>query len=89
MKSLREVLAENLQKVMARTPDADTGPKLEAKSGVGQSTVSRIINRQTAVNLDKLEAIAKALGVQPWELLLDSKESREEALRRVFRDSGP
>ena len=58
--------------------------QIEASSGIGQSSVSRILKGQTAVNLDTIEALARGLGIQAWELLVDDEETREAALRRIL-----
>lgn len=72
---------------MAATPSLDSGPKLEAKSGVGASSISRWLRDPpaSAPTLDSLQAIAKAFGVQPWELLLDEHASDKYIVDRLLR----
>lgn len=82
---LRQVLAANLRAAMQKNPAISTQPKLEAKSGVGQSTISRILKEQGAATLDVIADLAKAVGCQPWELLVDDDETREAALARMIR----
>jgi transcriptional regulator with XRE-family HTH domain len=59
-------------------------PDLETSSKVGQSTISRIKLRQGAATLDAIAKIAGALGVQPWELLVDDDTTREAAYKRIL-----
>lgn len=40
------------------------------RSGLPQRTVGRLKNGSTAASLTTLEAIAKGLGVEPWQLLI-------------------
>lgn len=81
-KRLRKVLAENLNSAMQRQSLVQTD--IEAKVGIGQSSVSRVLNEQSAVTLDLLEELARAVGMQPWELLVDGEATREQALRAIL-----
>jgi len=42
---------------------------LAADSDISLSMVSMLETAKTDVNLSKLKAIAKALGIEPWQLL--------------------
>ena len=44
--------------------------KLSRESGVGLGTVSRLKDPDTSIGLDKLDKLAKAFSVRPWELLV-------------------
>lgn len=79
---LRDILARNVQRAMdARGWEQ---PDLERESGVGQSTISRIKLRQGAATLDVIAKLARALKMQPWELLVDDDATREDAYRRIL-----
>lgn len=39
--------------------------ELAVKSGIGQSTVSRVLNCRTPMTVDQLEAFCKALRLEP------------------------
>jgi ribosome-binding protein aMBF1 (putative translation factor) len=81
-RQLREVLARNVQREMDKKGWKQ--PDLETSSKVGQSTISRIKLRQGAATLDAIAKIAGALGVQPWELLVDDDTTREAAYKRIL-----
>lgn len=66
----RLILGDNLSRLMKSRPELDSNPKLQDKSGVGLATISRIIHGQTAATLDTLEELAKAFGLQSWQLLV-------------------
>ncbi len=81
---LQAVLAKNLQGRMDANPAIGTQLLLEAKSGVGQSTISRILLCQTFATLDSLAGLATACGCEAWELLLDEEQTRAEIVRRFL-----
>lgn len=69
----RHILAENLRRLMASRPDLDTLPKLTAASGCSNGTLDRIRRAVVATRVDELQPLAKAFGLQPWELLVPWK----------------
>ena len=64
----RTVLAKNLKALMAHHETNQTG--LGKRSGLAQSTVGRILKEAHAADVDTLEAVGKALGVTPWQLMV-------------------
>ena len=80
------VFKANLERLMARNPQLGSAPKLEAKSGVGKSTIARWLAKtpESSPTLDSLAGIAKAFGVQPWELLVDDRTSATEIIERLL-----
>lgn len=80
--NLRNVLALRLRELMDAKPDLDTQAKLAKRAKVSQSTVNRIIDKQSSATVDTIEALSKAFGVTPSELLMLDK--REAELLRVF-----
>jgi hypothetical protein len=72
---LREHLAENLKRLMDsptsryRTAQSiqDASARLQCK--IGRSTVQRIRDAATPVNLDYVEALARVFNAEPWQLL--------------------
>lgn len=84
-KGLRVTLAKNVDRLMKLKNLSQ--PDVENESGVGQSTISRILKQQTNLGLDKLEAVAHALRVHPWELLVDDEEAYALLLRRIRPNS--
>jgi transcriptional regulator with XRE-family HTH domain len=82
---LREILARNLKNQMEVR--GLTQKELEAKSGVAQSHISRILRRDAGATIDRVAEIAGALGCQPWELLANTEATRRAALERMI--TGP
>jgi DNA-binding Xre family transcriptional regulator len=83
--SLRAILAKNVRKRMEQDPSIRRQEMLEEKSGLGQSTVSRVLNCGGAATLDTLQALARAVGCQPWELLVDDDQVREDIVNRFLK----
>jgi DNA-binding Xre family transcriptional regulator len=84
-KGLRSVVADNVQRLMQGKIDSATA--LAKEAGVGRRTVDRLLDCNTAANLDTLQAVAAALNVQPWELVAGG-EARS-VLSRVFAPPVP
>ena len=69
--------------------DMQSQNALASRAKVAQSHVGRIRRQESAATVDMLDAIAGALGIQAWELLVDSDEMREEAIRRLLATPKP
>ena len=67
--TLRETLADNLNRLISQSTDLTTTKKVAKKSGLGNGTIGRLRNAQTGLTLDKLEKLARAFEVEPWQLL--------------------
>jgi transcriptional regulator with XRE-family HTH domain len=80
---LRQVLAANLRRAMER-PGMDTQMAVAKKAGIGQSHLSRLLRCEASATTDLIAALARALGIQPWELLADTEATREAALRKML-----
>jgi hypothetical protein len=68
----RDVLAENLKKLMAGTPELSTFPQITKAGGGSNGTLDRIRRKTTATSVDNLEPLAGVFGLEPWHLLLDT-----------------
>jgi transcriptional regulator with XRE-family HTH domain len=66
---IKNVLAENLRILMERNPGLDSQPKLASKSGIGQSTIGRILRAEVSTTIDIVEAIANVFGLTAAEIL--------------------
>lgn len=86
-KEARQVLARNIADRMQRTDALDTQKKLSMKSGVAQPHISRILRGTTGATIDRIALIARALGCEPWELLVDTELTRQAALRKMIMGS--
>lgn len=95
--SLKTVLRENLTRLMRVNPDVDSRAKLArrchwprgGKKGakIAPRTIGYIFedgDDSPSPTLDVLEAVATAIGVRPWELLIGAGNDKEEALKRLF-----
>jgi transcriptional regulator with XRE-family HTH domain len=87
MGNLREIVARNVQERMKASPLVRTQPLLAKKAGIGQSHVSRIVNAAAGVTIDRLEMVARALGCEPYELLIEDETARRALIERLM--SGP
>ncbi len=70
----RHILAANLRRLMATRPDLNTLPKVTEASGISNGTLDRIRRAAVATRVDELQPLAKAFGVQPWQLLVPTTE---------------
>jgi hypothetical protein len=92
---LRRLIAANISKLLPRAfrgPLTGKGIKeIRDASQIPNGTVGRIVTPSaTSWNIDLLEPLAKALGVQPWQLLLPDLELDEKVNLRslaMFRGS--
>lgn len=67
-----EVLAENVKSLLDTHRTINTQAKLAQKSGVGQSTISRVIRGDTQATTETVEDLAKAFGVTTAQLMTPS-----------------
>lgn len=56
---------------------------LAKRSGVDQKTISNVVRSETEATLGTLEALAAALGVQPWTLLVRGLHGNEQRARAI------
>lgn len=69
-KSLQDVVAGNIARLMDNPAAPLTQGAVGKRSGLPQRTVGRLKNGSTAASLTTLEAISKGLEVDPWQLLI-------------------
>jgi hypothetical protein len=81
---LRAVVASNVRRHMAR--QVMGAVKLGKDSGVGRRTINRLLSCETSPTLDTIEAVAKTLGVDPWELVIDRQQPAIQG-REVVRET--
>lgn len=55
---------------MDSRPDLDTQAKVADRAALSQATIARILSQHQAATLDSLEGIARAFGIQAYELLM-------------------
>lgn len=74
MNRTRQILGANLSSLMNSRSELASAPAVEratAQKGlkVGRSTVQRVKDGDTTVNLDYIEVFAKVFQKEPWQLL--------------------
>lgn len=71
---LRVILAHNLKRIIEHDASPGERPSIRAWA-IARELDVRLIDRLTkgqhAVTLDKLQQVADACGLQPWQLLLE------------------
>lgn len=67
-----EVLAANVKSLLDTHGTINTQAKLAQKSGIGQSSISRILRTDTQATTETIEAIARAFGVTTGQLMSPS-----------------
>lgn len=83
-KTSRQILAANLARLMAISPQLKSQPAVGRAAGIAASHVGRALRQDSAITLDALDALARAFGCEAWELLADGEHTREEAIRRML-----
>lgn len=68
-KTAMQILAANLRWLMAR--DKLSEADVAKKGGIDKKTVNNMLNGRFASQTDKVEAVARAFGMQTWELFVD------------------
>lgn len=83
---IRRVLARNVELYANKRGWVGRGwqAELSKASGIANSHITRLMDGTSAYTVDRLTDLAKALGVQPWELLVDSEETRKAALEKIL-----
>lgn len=62
---------------MLETDDLKTPTALGRVAKVGRKTIERMMAGTHATTLDSLEAVAVALNVRPWQMLVDGMNARD------------
>ena len=75
---LRRVVGDNLENYRKKLHFSQG--KLYGETGITAKTTSSIENRMRDCKLETLETLAKGLGIQPFELLLDEQSFDKKAL---------
>lgn len=79
-KRLIQIVKDNVK----RRVDAVGQKPFAKRAGVGQSTVSRVLNGRQDITTGRLEMLARGAGCQPFELLIDGEEMRREIVERFL-----
>ena len=89
--SMRGVVATNVQHLMdTRYADSNNRPKALARdSGVFLSTVQRVLKQEVGATLDTIEALAKAFGIAPHQLLMHDLAATNPRILRLVSKGEP
>jgi transcriptional regulator with XRE-family HTH domain len=90
----RDILAANVNRLIAANPRFKSPAELVKASGLSSGTIGRIRLAQVATTMDHLEGLAKAFGVEPWELMAPpdcapAMRAVAEAIRSAAESSAP
>lgn len=85
---IKEQFAQRLRDLMNSRVDLDTQVKVANKSGVGQSTIQRLLAADQSATIDVVAKIARAFGLHPFEMLIDDLQDAH-LLRTFARLSDP
>jgi transcriptional regulator with XRE-family HTH domain len=77
-----DLVAANLQRLMAASADCRSQAALARRSKVPQRTIGRILNKEVTPSLDVLEQLAKAFDLLPWQLLVPELDPRNAPVLR-------
>ncbi len=64
----RAILAQNLAALMQHRNEGQNS--LKRRSGVSQATIGRILGQKSDADIGTITALAKALDVMPWQMLV-------------------
>lgn len=67
-RTARAILARNVEGLMRVRGWSQA--QLAKKAGVGQKTISNVVNARQSIQVDVIEALASALGVEVWQLFM-------------------
>lgn len=85
---LLQVFAKNLERAMRVSDGLDNQTALAKRSGIAQTHISRLLRARSAATLDTIAALSEALGMQPWELLVDEQATRKAIIERMIGPHG-
>jgi transcriptional regulator with XRE-family HTH domain len=83
------LLATNLRALMKADADLSSSPKLAARSGVGQHTVNNLEKARHDPKLSTIEAIARAFGLEVYQLLVPSDDTAFLQVIRAWQQASP
>jgi DNA-binding Xre family transcriptional regulator len=66
--SLGEIIADNVQRLMDARGWSES--MLAQETSLAKKTVNNLINVRHDIKISTIEAVARALKIQPWELLM-------------------
>lgn len=74
--TIRRVLAENFSKLRAASPSMSRPKDIVDAGAATNGTIGRISKEQSGLTLDKLEILANAYGLEPWQMLMPTLQAK-------------
>ena len=87
-KSAGEVLAANLKALMASEANLSSGPKVAKASGVTRKSVNNLTENRHDPKLSSVEAIARAFGLDAYQILAPGIDNNLLAIFRAYNETG-
>lgn len=82
-KTLRQVLAENVAALMRSRPDLATDAQLRRRAKLGGGQIDGIRKGTKAATIDTIERVARAFGLEPYQLLVPGLDPDNPATVRL------
>ena len=92
-KNNNQAMADSIENLFAVNLRAATRARglniksLSAKSGVGTGTVGRLLNGESSATLRNVHALAKALRLEPWQMLTEGLDANNPPLLRAVSET--
>lgn len=71
----REVLAANFKKLRDATPSLNAPKDIVAAGAATNGTIGRITKKQSGPSIDTIEQLARAYGLEAWQMLVPALEA--------------
>lgn len=71
-----QILADNLNRLMQAHPQLDNNVAVARAAGTTHSHIRRIRRQESMATIEMLDRIARAFGLEPFQLLMDGEEMR-------------
>ncbi len=80
---MEKILAANVKALMdANKMELGSQPKLAKAAKIDQTTIGRVLGAKHKVQIDTLEALAQAFGVEPYQLLVPGLNAKNPQVLR-------
>ncbi len=80
---VEKILAANVKALMdANKMELGSQPKLAKAAKIDQTTVGRVLGAKNKVQIDTVEALASAFGVEPYQLLIPGLNAKNPQVLR-------
>ena len=83
---MKQLVAQNILKLMDMSADCKSQLALSKRSGIGQSTISNYLRPDEytgAPQIDKLQKIAACFGLETWQLLHPTMGDKELSAKEI------